>query len=309
MSVMTVLGPVEPQALGFTLTHEHLLFASYRVTGNVDALLDDEDLAIKELSRFTEAGGRTLVEMTNGGLGRNPEGLRRLARASGVQVVMGCGWYKQSHYDETIFRTSTNELAANMVRDLTIGADDTGVRAGIIGEIGVEKHFMTASEERVLRAAARAHKQTGAAISTHAVLCPIGLDQLEILAEEGVDLRRTIIGHCDTYLRLDYHEAILRRGAYVQFDTFGKKELYLSDEQRLLCLVELLRRGHASQILLSGDVCWRSHLHAGGGNGYDHVPVKILPALKQLGVSDEQIHLMTVENPARVLTSYYNMGR
>jgi predicted metal-dependent phosphotriesterase family hydrolase len=300
VSVMTVLGPVAPRELGLTLMHEHLLITTYRVTGNEDAFLDDEDQAVAELAAFMAAGGRTLVDMTNRGLGRNPEGLRRIARATGAHIVMGCGWYRQNFYDETIVRTRTDDLAADMVRDLTVGADGTDVRAGVIGEIGVEKHYVSASEERVLRAAARAHKQTGAAVSTHAVYAPIGLEQLDILVEDGVDPRRVIIGHCDTYLRLDYHEAILRRGAYVQYDTFGKKSLY-PDDRRVACLVELLRRGHASQIMLSSDVCRRSELHAYGGHGYDHVPTNILPALRKQGVSDEQIHTMTVDNPARVL--------
>ena len=111
--------------------------------------------------------------MTNRGLGRNSEALKRIALATGVNIVAGCGWYRGFFYDESVDRTSTNEVAAEMVRDLTEGIDGTGVRAGIIGEIGVESDYITGVEERVLRAAARAHKRTGAAISTHAVGYPL----------------------------------------------------------------------------------------------------------------------------------------
>ena len=113
-------------------------------------------------------------------------------------------------------------------------------------------------------------------------------------------MRRVIIGHCDTHLNLDYHEAIIKRGAYVQYDDVGKK-YHCPDERRVAAAVELLRRGYTSQILLSFDVCLRSHLHMNEGIGYDHVLVNFLPALRKAGVSEEQIHIMTVENPKRVL--------
>ena len=301
MQAMTVLGPVGPDRLGFTQTHEHLLCDLHRVVvANLDGLLNDEALAIEELRYFQRAGGRTLVDVTNRGLGRNPSAAKRIAEATGVNVIVGCGWYRGAFYDEALDRARTNDLAAEMVRDLAEGIDGTGIRAGIIGEIGAEGSYLTALEERVLRAAARAQKRTGAAVTTHAVGYPLGVEQLEILVEEGVDPRRVIIGHCDLYLFLDYHEALLRQGAYVEFDTFGNTISY-SDERRVAALVELLKRGYEKQLLLSVDVCARSHLHAYGGKGYDHLSTKILPALREKGVSEEQIHIMTVENPARVL--------
>ncbi|MCL4466815.1 MAG: aryldialkylphosphatase [Chloroflexi bacterium] len=301
MKAMSVLGPVDPALLGFTQPHEHLLCDLHKVViHTVDGLLNDEALAAEELLFFKRAGGGTLVDVTNRGLGRNPAAVKRISQATGVHLIVGCGWYRGRFYDESIDRTPTNDLAADMVRDVEEGIDGTGIRAGIIGEIGAEGSYLTAAEERVLRAAGRAHRRTGAAVTTHAVGYPLGVRQLDILAEEGVDPRRVIVGHCDHYLFLDYQEAILRRGAYVEFDNFGNKIAY-SDERRIAMLLELLRLGFERQIVLATDVCLRSHLHAYGGHGYDHILTAILPALREKGVSEEQLHLLTVENPARVL--------
>jgi predicted metal-dependent phosphotriesterase family hydrolase len=297
---MTVLGPIAPPHLGFTQMHEHLVCNLKRASHRLDGLMNNEPLITAELATFKQAGGQSIVDLTNNGMGRDPHAMRRIATATGVNVVAGCGWYRQLHYDERVDRTSTNELAREMVLDLTVGMDGTDIRAGIIGEIGTEEDYLTAAEERVFRAAARAHKQTGAAISTHAMGYPVGLAQLDVLAEEGVDPSRVIIGHCDHYLDLDYHEAIIRRGAYVEYDNFGNEDSY-PDALKISLLVELLRRRYVSALLLSTDTCRRPHLHAFGGHGYDHIALKVLPSLRAAGVSDEQIHTMLVENPARVL--------
>jgi phosphotriesterase-related protein len=298
--VMTVRGPMAPDRLGFTQMHEHLVCNLKRASHRLDGLMNNEPLIVEELAAFTAAGGQSLVDLTNHGMDRDPRAMRRIAEATGINVIAGCGWYRQAHYDESVDRTPTNELADEMVRDLTVGMDGTDIRAGIIGEIGAEEDYLTAAEERVFRAAARAHRRTGAAISTHAMGYPVGLVQLDLLEEEGVDSRRVIIGHCDHYLDLDYHEAIIRRGAYVEYDNFGNLNSY-PDHLKLPLLVELLRRGYESQLLLSTDTCLRPHLHAFGGHGYDHLAIKILPSLRDAGVSEEQIRIMLIENPARIL--------
>jgi len=137
-------------------------------------------------------------------------------------------------------------------------------------------------------------------MSLHGEVSPIGLAQLDVLDEEGVDLRRVIVGHSDSYLRLDYHEAIARRGAYVEYDGVGRKHIY-PDARRVAMLVEMAGRGYIEQLLLSTDRCWRSDLHAYGGVGYDYLLNGFVPMLKDAGFADEQIQLMTVENPKRVL--------
>jgi phosphotriesterase-related protein len=299
-TIHTVRGPVEPTALGRTLAHEHVFCDFYRITGNLNHLLNDEELAVAELGALVSAGGTALVEVTTPDFGRDAERLRRVAERTGLHIVMGTGWYRQPYYPESIDRTPTEVLAGQMIAELTQGVDGTGIRAGVIGEIGAHGSYLTAQEERVLRAAARAQRATGAALTTHASMYPVGTAQLTILREEGVDPSRVIIGHCDTYLDREYHLAVLQAGAYVQFDTVGRVHMN-PDERRADAMVALLRAGQGERLLLSSDRCHRSDMHAFGGVGYDVVFTRFFGMLRERGVSDGELDLLTIENPRRVL--------
>jgi phosphotriesterase-related protein len=298
--IHTVRGPVAPGDLGRTLPHEHVFCDFYRVTGVLDHLLNDEGLALDELAALAAAGGHALVEVSTPDLGRDPAALRRVSERSGLHVVMGTGWYRQPYYPPEIDRTPVEALAARMTGELVDGADGTGIRAGIIGEIGAHAGYLTAQEERVLRAAARAQRTTGAPLSTHASMYPVGLAQLALLREEGVDPARVVVGHCDTYLDADYHRAILAAGAWVQLDTIGRTHIN-PDARRADAAVALLRAGWGERLLLSSDRCYRSDLHAFGGAGYDVVFTRFFDLLRARGVSDGELDLMTVTNPQRVL--------
>ena len=298
--VMTVLGPVAPHQLGITLPHEHLWLNFHRVRGNPDGILNDVELAIREVNCFKQAGGASLVELTCLGLDRNPAALRRVAEATGLNIIMGSGWYREQYYPADMNRRSTNDLADQIVRDVSTGVDDTGVRAGIIGEIGC-LDFISGIEERVFRAAARAHHQTGATISTHAAWYPTGIPQLDILAEEGVSPERVVIGHCDFYPDPDYHVAIAERGAWVQFDRNGGRTPF-EWERRVTWIRNLVDRGHLGRLLLSHDVCLQSDLQAYGGTGYDFILTRLVPMLLQAGMSQAQIDQVLIENPRRALT-------
>ena len=187
-----------------------------------------------------------------------------------------------------------------MITELLNGVDGTNIRAGVIGEIGINLDYATAQEERVLRAAARAQKATGAPLTTHASMYPVGLIQLEILKEEGVDLSRVVIGHCDTYLNLSYHLAILEAGAYVQFDTVGRNHMN-PDSRRASAFAELIRLGWTQQLLLSSDRCHRTDLKAFWGLGYDYVFTEFFDLLRSQAVDDHTLNTITIENPRRVL--------
>jgi phosphotriesterase-related protein len=304
---MTVRGPIAASELGFTQPHEHLLLNVEWVESrwSLDGILNDEALAIEELSAYRAAGGQSIFDLTNIGLRRDPEGVRRVSEATDVHVVMGCGWYRQPFYpaEELIDRTSTERLAERLLLEIEHGLDGTSVRPGIIGEIGSHKEFVSAQEERVFRAAGRAAARSGLAVTTHSVASSVGLEHLRILCEEGADPSRVAIGHSDSYLNLEYHEAILRQGAYVQFDNIGYKlPAVASPEPRLIAVVvELVRRGWAHRLLLSQDICHRSHLKAYAGNGYDYLICCFLPKLREAGVDDASIRLMTVDNPRRLV--------
>lgn len=299
--VMTVTGAVNGRDLGFTLPHEHVflnLMREHRATG----LLHDPRLMERELRDFQAAGGTTLVECTNMGLGRDPAALRAMAEATGLNIVMGCGLYRDPYIDRRwTDERSIDEIAEVIVRDLTEGADDTSVRAGIIGEIGADQWYVSALEERSFRAAARAHLETGITVTTHASRWPVGRAQLEILMNEGVDPSRVIVGHTDTVPIIEYHEELAELGAWVQYDSIRGQSSY-DTEIRLGYVLHMIRGGHVERLLLSQDVCNRTHLSAGGGTGYSYIARTFLDLLRDKGVSEDEVRLMTVDNPRRALT-------
>lgn len=306
--VMTVSGPIPPDRLGFTLPHEHTGIALWQIEHRWDywELTPDEDLITDELRDLRRRGGGTLVDLTLDGVGRDPHRLRRLAGATGLHIVMGCGWYRGAYYpvEALIDRRSVDDLAARIIGEFENGVGESGIRPGIIGEIGTDKPWVSALEERVHRAAARAAGQTGMAISTHGIRSAVGTAQLRIFTEEGVDPGRVVIGHADSYHDLDFYLSVLDAGANLQFDLlghrFGTEEAL---EPRLVeTIVELLERGYASQLLLSQDVCHNAQLKAYGGFGYVYLHQHFLPTLRTAAVSEREIRAMTIENPARILT-------
>ena len=307
--VQTVRGAIDPGSLGVTLPHEHTAISLWHIPNRWDywELRRDEPIITEELNRFVAAGGSAIVDLTQPGVGRDPAWLARLSDATGLHFVMGAGWYREAYYppEARIDRRSVDDLAEEITRDATEGVGSSGIRSGIIGEIGTDKPWLSAQEERVHRAAARAATRTGLAITTHAVQSAVGLDQLTVFEAEGADLSRVVIGHADSYPDPAYHQAIVDRGATVEFDFLGMSftPLERHGEGRIVeSICELLARGHAGQILLSQDVCHDSQLTRYGGNGYTYLADVFLPRLRTAGVSDDEIRTITIDNPRRLLT-------
>jgi phosphotriesterase-related protein len=342
--VMSVLGPMEPKKLGITLMHEHLLISTRtQVTGvregqhreittatdmrlflqpvsleNLGAIrngiapnrdnmsLTDIRTAIEEIAHFKALGGRTVVDVTSVGLARDPNSLVRIARATGLTIVMGCGWYQKMFYGAEMDRLTVKELTSQIVRDIVVGAGGTTVRSGIIGEVGINGNPLTPNEMKNVRAAARASRLTGAAITFHNG--GFGEERLTVLdaaIQEGADPNRIVMGHSDDIAEdLPLLEKLVGRGVYVEFDLFGRTGARLgrvSDEKVVRAVAELIRRGYVSRILLSQDVCHKIELKKYGGNGYTFVLESVLPALRELGITDRQITTIMEENPMRVL--------
>jgi predicted metal-dependent phosphotriesterase family hydrolase len=301
MDIMTVTGPIAPDELGVVLPHEHVfidLVREYRGSG----LLSDEELACAELRALTGAGGRTLVDLTTDEIGRDPAALRRVSEATGILIVMGCGHYRDPYLDRDWFdRTPVDAIADEIVRDITEGVGSSGIRAGIIGEIGADRGYISAAEERSFRAAARAHLRTGVTINTHAARWPVGLAQLRLLAEEGVDPRRVIVGHTDSVPVPGYQVDLVRQGCYVSFDSIGTGSPY-NTRRAAKHVLDLVRAGFGSQILLSHDVCLHDHLRAAGGCGYAYLLTEFLPMLTVAGLDEEQVRAFTTDNPRAALT-------
>jgi len=307
--VMTVQGPVDPSALGFTLPHEHTQCALWHIQDRWDywELTADEPVILEELRLFKEAGGTALVDVTLPGIGRDPAWLQRLSRLSGLHIVMGGGWYRTAYYPPELLveRRTVDSLAEELVHDATVGVGATDIRIGILGEIGVDKPWVSPAEERVHRAVARAARRTGLAITTHSVLSDVGAAQLTIFEEEGVDPGRVVIGHADSYPVLDHYLSLIARGASIEFDFLGMSftptEKY-GEAKVIDLLLELLHRGHGDRVLLSHDVCHNSQLRRYEGNGYTYLTSTFLPRLRDRGVSEAEIEQLTVRNPKRVLT-------
>jgi phosphotriesterase-related protein len=344
--VMTVLGPVDPDDLGITLQHEHLLvdgtcffeladgpdaeeFAGLPLTPELisrvrsqscsnrdNLLLRDRALAVKELEEFAGLGGKTVVDVTSSlGLGRDPKGLRSIAQQTSLHIVMGCGFYCEYAHPEMVSRSSVAELTEYIVRELSEGVD--GIRAGIIGEIGVNGQErgtlryvgeMTSDEEKTLRAAALACLETGAAIVVHqpnrASTVP---EIMRVLEEEGAPPERVVLGHMSSVPDFRMHVRALERGYWIAYDNFGMGLLAnaryrpVTDAQRVEWLLELVRLGYAGRVLLSHDVWCKVQLRAFGGEGYGHILRSIVPELLERGLSAHDIERLLVRNPAEVL--------
>lgn len=312
----TVLGDLPAESIDRVLPHEHIFCDFSRVTNDRNHILNDPHVARLELAAFRAAvppapgKQHAIVDVTLPDFGRNPEELVRIARASEMAIVMGTGWYRSPYYPQSIARTSTQELAEAMVEEITDGVqlrDGTRVRAGVIGEIGADRDVVDPAEERVLRAAGRASIQTGAAVTTHAFLYPVGKHQLDILEEEGVDPGLVAIGHADSYLDIRYHRELLTRGAWLQFDTCGRTHI-LSDELRAESLVRLLDEGWGSRLLISSDRCHRSDMLQYGGAGYAWTWTGFALLLKSLGVDDTTLAQLTSANPMALLGNIRDRG-
>ena len=298
--VMTVRGPVSPADLGHTQMHDHV-FAdlSWPKHRWLAIPITDEVQMTEEVRLYKEAGGGTLVDPTLEHIGRDPEKLRRVSEAAGVHIVMGTGFYREPYYPEFVNKWTTQRLADYMIDEIRNGVGDTGIRPGIIGEIGLDKTWIQGVEERVLRAAARAQVATGLALTTHTTMY-MALEFLEIFQEEGVEVDRVIFGHLDGVLEMPELERVAATGAYMEFDLIGI-EWINSDKRRAEFLAELVRQGHQDRLVIAQDMPARPRLKTNGGHGYQYLIETFLPMLRAEGVSEEAIRAMTHTNPARVL--------
>ncbi len=340
-SVQTIGGPVPASELGVTLTHEHLMVNLRcnwspsddpglaflplaperlgRIRANPFAardnlLIDEPQVMAGELRRYREAGGRTIVDATPPGLGRDVRTLAWLQEQAGVNVIAGCGYYVQATHPPGMETRSVDEIAAEMIRDIREGMDGTDLRAGVIGEIGVTAFPMHPDERKVLEAAAVAQRETGCAIITHSAAGDDSpFEVLGVLAGAGADLTRVIQSHLDDRFRteLDSYRRVAEMGANLGLDTFGRHLYYrarqgwlASDDVRISAVVMLIEDGLVDHILPAQDICFKHELGAYGGHGYEHFMVNIVPRLIERGVTHEQIDRILRLNPARVLSRH-----
>lgn len=276
-------------------------------------LLQDANTSVSELREFAQLGGSAVVDVTSMGLGRSPEKLRQAAVDSGLHIVMGTGWYQSAWHPEGLSGRSVDDLTAEIVRDIVQGVGDTGIRAGIIGEVSamyVSLDPEESAEAKALRAAARASRMTGAALTLHQWIRDGKMLELslQIIEEEGADLGRVILGHIDAVSaqNLDRLKALMDRGLTVEFDLLGTPYLLdrpeLDDRPMADAIVALVKAGYGDRILMSHDVCTKLQQRAYGGKGFTYIQKEVVPYLLAHGLTAEDIHTIQVANPRRLLT-------
>lgn len=338
---MTVTGPVPSSELGLTLIHEHLVndirsavveptdpdlrfLREAKTSADIawllreqpyscldHCVLDEPDVVLADLAAFVAAGGSSIVDVTPAGIGRDPERLRMFAERTGLQIVMGSGWYLQRFHPGQLSSTGERELAAELTGEFATGVGATAIRPGVIGEIGVSPDF-TADEEKALRAAARAQRDTGVPLYVHLPGWQRrGHQVLDIvLGEYGVPPGAVVLCHMDpSAADPDYQNSLADRGVRLEFDMIGMPFRYPGEgqspapEQTAVASGELVRRGHADQLLLSHDVFLKSMLTAYGGNGFCYVPQLFIRRLVEQGVPERTAADLLRTNPARLFES------
>lgn len=317
-TVETVLGPVDAEALGPTLMHEHVFVLDHEIETNYPGRWHEEVRradAVQKLHELAARGVRTLVDLTVIGLGRDVSRLRDIAEQVDVSIVVATGLYT---YDDVpmFFRfrgpgklvDGPELLEEFFIRDLTVGIADTGIKAAILKCV-TDKAGVTPGVERVLRAVARAHQETGAAISTHTdAASERGLDQQEVFRQEGVDLERVVIGHSGDTTDMIYLRRLMEAGSYIGMDRFGM-DLLLSFEERVATVANLCAEGYAERMVLSHDASCFTHNFDVDAKAallprwrYTHLHDDVIPALRELGVTQQQLDQMLIHNPRKVLT-------
>jgi 5-phospho-D-xylono-1,4-lactonase len=302
--VRTVSGDIEKDALGRVYCHEHLLTrpGDHMVEGDNDLILDDARRALAELEIFRSAGGGSLVEVTTPEFGRDLDRLGDLSRRSGVAIVGVTG-----HVSETYWRgvldleaTPESELVNEFLHDLTTGTS-RGTRAGVI-KVGSSRDCVTPTEEKIMRAAAIAQRETGAPITTHTTAGTAAIDQVRTLEAAGANLEKVCIGHLDRRLVWTDHLALAKEGVFLGYDCISK-EKYEPDWNRVDFMVRLGEAGFAGQVLLSADMARRSYLESWrGGPGYRYILEVFVDRLLHAGCSSLEVDRILIDNPARFLT-------
>jgi phosphotriesterase-related protein len=340
--VMTVLGPVPPEEIGVTLTHEHLYMdgtvASTSSSGDEPALdcataaearwnplasqanlrFTDIDLIVDELRLFTAAGGRTIVDVTPVPLGRDPRALVEISLRSGIHAVMGGGHYTWPFHPERVVDRSVEELASEFIDEIVDGVGDSDVRPGVMGEVGASDPLAD-GERKLLRAHALAARETGVAITIHQQSWGRnGHEVLDEIVAEGISPDRVVMGHMTPVIDDDsYQSSLLDRGAFLGYDFLGIDHSIFAygrvppdppgryppnDYDVLIKIRELIGRGYSDRILLSGDNGELIRMRRYGGWGYAHILDHLVPLMEALGIDPGVSRSILTDNPRRILT-------
>ena len=344
VKAMTVTGPVDADQLGVTLPHEHILIdirnqytepedrtkaetgrqkVSMKHLGSLrrnpyalwdNLVLGDVKLAVDELTSFKEARARTIIDCTPIGAGRDVPKIRDIAEQVDLNIIVGCGYYTGDTHPDGLDERTIEEIAEEMIGDFREGIDGTGIKAGIVGEIGTSSPVQE-GEMRVVKAAAIASRKLDAPVTIHTYpWSDTGTEIVRTMLAVGADPKRIVICHTDVEPDASYMEILFSMGVFVEFDNFGKEfyinkadrgfagGIFVTDLERVRLIARLLESGYESQVLITNDICLKSMLHAFGGWGYDHIVTNVVPMMTDQGISEAVINRLLVDNPARLFT-------
>lgn len=312
--VPTATGTADVGRLSSLLYHEHVAVDMSHVADMTDYCLPGADVMVSELRRFVDSGGGGVISLTNRSMGRDLAVLRQVSERSGAVILVATGLYTRTSAEAAGVVEDRRSLARRFVGELTVGIEDTGIRASVIGEIATGSWPIGPYERALFDAAAEAHLETGAPIATHTFAGRHALWQLSHLMRRGVAPERIAIGHLDERLvdgdiDLQCLREIAEQGAYVGLDSVGCT--YFSeflgvqqptDAARADVVAKLVEWGLGDRLLLSHDICRPRHLAINGGIGYAHIFDSFIPLLEQRGVSRDSAWRLVKENPLRWLT-------
>jgi phosphotriesterase-related protein len=295
--LFTTLGPLAKADLGMILPHEHV-FVDLRTPdkpGYAQAeAADVVALMAPQIEAIKAQGITALVECSTGGVGLRVDLDLAVSRATNFPIVVPTGNYREPWIPDWVARASQDELEAAMLRDLTEGVGDTGVKAAWI-KVSAGDDGITPIETRILRAAARAAKATGAIIGSHTIKGRVVMDQLDIIESEGYTASRFISIHTQAEPDFEMHKAVAARGAWIEYDNLG----WVPDEESVPRILRALEAGLGGQLLLSHDMGWFDPALPGGGEPrpYTHLVASVLPKLRAAGVDEAVIRRLTEDNP------------
>lgn len=333
--IQTVTGPIPADLPSMVLSHEHLFIdltnqanptAQDRPIGKNDRnalmqdpycfrdnlILNDMAAAEAELADLREKGFDLIVECSLLQIGCSPEKLKMLAAKTGVNIVMGCGYYTQDTHPAETEELTEDELAEKLYHEIQNGVGNTGIRPGVIGEIGTSREILP-RERKVLHAAALVQRKTGYAVQIHIYpWASNGLEAAKLMLQHGVPPEKIVICHSDVEPDTEYVKQLFKMGVFVEIDNFGKEfqpenasfaaGKFISDAERITLIADYIQAGYADQLLLTNDICLKCMLKQYGGQGYSHIPDNILPGLYAAGIDPDLVRTKIMhDNPVKML--------
>lgn len=310
--VRTVISDIDEKNLGLTYVHDHLIVRKAEYNSlPARILLDDVVKTLEEVRRFKKFGGQTIVDVQPFGAGRDIEALKYISEESGVKIVASTGVHKLDFYRENFWslKAEVDEITEVFIDEIVNGAyafDEkdpfkkrTNIKAGII-KIATDNNGLTDYYQKIFKAAAKAHRQTGVSIITHTELSTFGTEQAAFLIDNGVEPDSIIISHMDKRLNIENIIKLAKIGVFLEFDCIARYK-YHSDNEEILLIKRMVEEGFVDRIVMGMDSTRERFLSYGGNCGLTYIIEKFIPKMNMLGIKDKEIKKILIYNPESAL--------